>query len=218
MVILQHIKSFLKWQFLTSVIVPWLLKLRFCSKFFNFLICDYIRNLKNVILAHFSQFHDDNTGGWVNKSQSLFKSNLSDDVSVLDQSLNLHMLLHTWTGLLKSWTACVVSRPHKQTPFNTSWSDSIWTELSIPLCATVPSHFIFHTSVFLTHLFLPDTAKWKRASDYFIKENSSASGSEASAFDPSLSVLRLKEVLVACKSGYVMMWDGYGPVLDSKIR
>lgn len=39
---------------------------------------------------------------------------------------------------------------------------SIWTEFSLPLCVTVPSHFTVHTSLFSTHLFLPDTVKWEQ--------------------------------------------------------
>lgn len=56
----------------------------------------------------------------------------------------------------------ICSKLAPQTPTNINWFASIWTELSLPLCATVPSHFIVHTSLFSTHLFLPDTVNWNK--------------------------------------------------------
>lgn len=61
-------------------------------------------------------------------------------------------------GVSQIFIGFVVNWLWKPPPLNVNWFDSIWTELSFPLCVTVPSRLIFHTCVFSTHLFLLDTA------------------------------------------------------------
>lgn len=51
---------------------------------------------------------------------------------------------------------------------NMTWFGSIWTELSRPLRATVPSHFIAHTSLSISHLFLPDTVNGNKFTFFFL--------------------------------------------------
>lgn len=69
--------------------------------------------------------------------------------------------LPEWSNLIPTQQNVTLIGMEVQKPWREihAWCETSWMELSLPLCAAVPSHFKVHTSVFLAHLFLYETER-----------------------------------------------------------